>query len=113
MNRTGANRATAFDCAPIILPHSQTMTFDARPEPTVPDEVTRALDLFALVQPVTQEHLAERYRDLLRIWHPHRHASLTNNPRKYMEMYKKGEAMSKEIESAYRVISAWLSRSTP
>jgi hypothetical protein len=86
------------------------MALDAMPEPIVPDEVTRALELFELAQPVTQERVEERYRDLLRIWHPHRYANLTNNPRKYMEMYKKGEVMSKEVESAYRVISAWLSR---
>ena len=89
------------------------MTSDAMPEQAIPDEVTRALELFELAQPVTRERVEERYRDLLRIWHPHRYANLTNNPRKYMEMYKKGEVMSKEVESAYRVISVWLSRSAP
>lgn len=81
------------------------------PEETIPDELARALELFGLAPPVTRERVEERYRDLLRIWHPHRHANLTNNPRKYMEMYKKGEVMTKEVEAAYRVISTWLSRS--
>jgi hypothetical protein len=87
------------------------MTSDAMPEDIIPDEVARALELFELAQPITRVRIEERYRDLLRIWHPHRYANLTNNPRKYMEMYKIGEVMTKVIESAYRVILAWLSRS--
>lgn len=73
-----------------------------------------ALRLFGLAEPFTREQLEERRRALLLTWHPHRFANLTNNPRKYMESYKKGEAMIKEIESAYQVLSAWLaSRQQP
>jgi len=43
-------------------------------------------------------------------WHPHRYASLTNNPRKYMQMYKKGEAMTKEVNAAYDLLAAWLEK---
>ena len=36
----------------------------------------------------------QRYAEARRIWHPARYAGLTNNPGKYMEMYKKGEAQN-------------------
>jgi hypothetical protein len=72
------------------------------------EDITRALSLFGLSEPVTREQLEDRRRKLLATWHPHRYANLTNNPRKYMQMYKKGEEMTKEIESAFQVLSAWL-----
>lgn len=74
-----------------------------------PEDVQRALQLFGLTEPLTRERLEEQRRALLTTWHPPRYASLTNNPRKYMQMYKKGEAMTRDIESAYQVLSAWLS----
>ena len=43
-------------------------------------------------------------KQLLLTWHPHRYANLTNNPKKYMKMYKQGEAMTREIQSAYEVL---------
>jgi inhibitor of KinA sporulation pathway (predicted exonuclease) len=73
------------------------------------EDIDRALHLFGLTEPFTREQLEERRRELLATWHPPRYATLTNNPRKYMQMYKKGEAMTKDIESAYQVLSAWLS----
>lgn len=73
------------------------------------ESIDRALELFGLTEPLTREQLEERRRALLATWHPHRYANLTNNPRKYMQMYKKGEAMTKDVESAYQVLSAWLS----
>lgn len=97
-----------IDWAPVILRDWDAMTSEATPQEAVPEEVARALELFELALPVTQDRVEERYRDLIRIWHPHRYANLTNNPRKYMEMYKKGEVMTKEVESAYRIISSWL-----
>jgi DnaJ-domain-containing protein 1 len=72
------------------------------------DDVNRALELFGLSEPLTQETLEARRRALLATWHPHRYANLTNNPRKYMQMYKKGEAMSKEINAAYDLLRTWL-----
>ena len=70
--------------------------------------ITGALLLFGLSIPFTREALEVRYRNLLTTWHPHRYANLTNNPRKYMHMYKKGEAMTKEVEAAYVLLQAWL-----
>lgn len=67
-----------------------------------------ALRLFELAEPFTREQLEERRHLLLATWHPHRLANLTNNPRKYMESYKKGEAMTKDINAAYDLLVAWL-----
>ena len=72
--------------------------------------VTRALTLFSLEVPFTREALDARRRDLLTMWNPHRYANLTNNPRKYMHMYKKGEAMTREVEAAYALLDRWLQR---
>ncbi|MFM8552790.1 MAG: hypothetical protein ACKOCD_10880 [Nitrospiraceae bacterium] len=74
----------------------------------IPEDIARALQTFGLTDKPTGEELEARKRDLLATWHPHRYANLTNNPRKYMQMYKKGETVTKEIESAYQILSAWL-----
>ena len=68
------------------------------------DEIDRALQLFALIPPVSRQQVDEKRRELLATWHPHRYANLTNNPRRYMQMYKKAEAMTKEIQAAYEVL---------
>ena len=68
------------------------------------ESIDKALKLFELTPPVTQEQLNQRREQLLHIWNPHRFANLTNNPKKYMQMVKKGEAMTKEIEEAYRLL---------
>ena len=70
--------------------------------------IDHALEVFGLSEPLTQERLDEKHRELLTTWNPHRYANLTNNPRKYMQMYKKGEAMTREIREAYRVLAEWL-----
>lgn len=72
------------------------------------EEIERALTVFGLTEPLTRERLEQKHRELLMTWHPHRYASLTNNPRKYMQMYKKGEVMTKEVQAAYELLSAWL-----
>jgi hypothetical protein len=72
------------------------------------EDVEQALHLFGLSEPVTGDMLLQKRRELLATWHPHRYANLTNKPRKYMQMYKKGEAMTKEIEAAYLVLTEWL-----
>jgi hypothetical protein len=74
----------------------------------IPDDVTHAMQLFSLTLPVTREQVDARRRELLATWHPHRYANLTNNPRKYMQMYKKGEAMTKDIQAAYELLVGWL-----
>ena len=70
--------------------------------------ISKALELFELSESLTRGTLEARRRALLATWHPHRYANLTNNPRKYMQMYRKGEAMTKEIEAAYQLLQAWL-----
>lgn len=72
------------------------------------EDIVRALHTFGLTEKPTHEQLESRRKELLATWHPHRYANLTNNPRKYMQMYKKGEAMTKEIESAFQILSVWL-----
>jgi hypothetical protein len=72
------------------------------------EDVEQALAMLGLTQPLTRKQLDERRLDLLATWHPHRYANLTNNPRKYMTMYRKGEAMTKAINAAYRLLVAWL-----
>lgn len=74
----------------------------------VQEDIVRALHTFGLTEQPTREQLESRRKELLTTWYPHRYANLTNNPRKYMQMYKKAEAMTKEIESAFQVLSAWL-----
>ncbi len=73
-----------------------------------PMTIDKALALFGLSDPITSETLDARRRELLTTWHPHRYATLTNNPKKYMKMYTKGEAMTRDIEAAYVVLQAWL-----
>jgi hypothetical protein len=80
-------------------------SFKQPPKPMTHDE---ALQIFGLAEPFTREQLDEKRRELLAVWHPHRFATLTNNPRKYMESYKKGEVMTKQITAAYDLLVAWL-----
>ena len=68
------------------------------------DEIDKALKLLGLTEPYTLETLNNKKEELLVTWHPHRYANLTNNPRKYMQMYKQGEAMTKEIQAAYELL---------
>jgi hypothetical protein len=73
-----------------------------------PLSLDKAREIFGLGDSPTREALDARRRELLALWHPHRYASLTNNPRKYMQMYTKGEAMTREINEAYAQLVAWL-----
>ncbi|MGD9727870.1 MAG: hypothetical protein AB7G68_03195 [Nitrospiraceae bacterium] len=75
----------------------------------MPDEaIANALKLFELTPPVTREQLDRTRDQLLHTWNPHRFANLTNNPKRYMQMVKKGEAMTKEVEAAYSALVNWL-----
>jgi hypothetical protein len=76
----------------------------------VNDSLAKALALFELTEPFTREDLDKKNRELLLTWHPHRYAMVTNNPRKYMQMYKQGEAMTKEINAAYELLLARLEK---
>ena len=77
------------------------------------EDVDRALQVFGLRPPLTRNLLEQKRRELLLTWHPHRYANLTNNPRKYMQMYRRGEAMTKEIHAAYDVLVTWLASREP
>lgn len=70
------------------------------------DDLAQALELFGLTPPVTAKRLTDKRRELLHTWYPARYANLTNNPKKYMQMYKQAEEMTKKIEAAYRLLSA-------
>ncbi|MBX3234898.1 MAG: hypothetical protein KF814_01990 [Nitrospiraceae bacterium] len=74
------------------------------------ETLAKALALFDLPLPVTRDQLDRKHRELLRIWDPHRLANQTNNPKKYMQMVKKGEAMVREIEEAYALLTVQVVR---
>jgi len=70
--------------------------------------IEEAIQLFNLTKPFSKETLTQRYEEARRTWYPSRYAGLTNNPGKYMEMYKKGEAKTKEIKIAYQLLLTYL-----
>jgi hypothetical protein len=72
------------------------------------EDVNHALEVLGLTLPVTPETLDRTKRVLLYTWNPARYANLTNNPKKYMQAYKKAEEMTKLIEAAYALLSAVL-----
>lgn len=74
----------------------------------IPEAVNQAIQTLELTLPLTRERLEARRRELFLLWHPPRYAGLTNNPHKYMEMYKKGELMTKRVDAAYQILLAWL-----
>ena len=76
--------------------------------PVQMNEIHKALELFDLTLPFTRESLNKNYEKARRTWHPARYAGLTNNPGKYMEMYKKGEAKTKEVQEAYKLLLEYL-----
>ena len=72
------------------------------------EDVNHALEVLGLTLPVTPETLARTRRVLLYTWDPARYSNLTNNPKKYMQAYKKAEEMTKLIEASYTLLSALL-----
>jgi hypothetical protein len=72
------------------------------------EDVNHALEVLGLTLPVTAETLARTRRALLYTWNPARYSNLTNNPKKYMQAYKKAEEMTKLIEAAHALLSAVL-----
>ena len=67
--------------------------------------LTKALELFTLTQPYTREQLNQKREELLHTWTPRRFANLTNNPKKYMQAYKKAEDMTRLVEASYALLS--------
>jgi DnaJ-domain-containing protein 1 len=76
----------------------------ATQEPSPATCFEEAMKLLNLTQPFSQDTLTQHYNETRRTWHPSRYAGLTNNPGKYMEMYKKGEAKTKDIQAAYQLL---------
>lgn len=74
----------------------------------IPEEIIRALEVLGLTLPVTTEDLERAKRVQLYTWNPSRYANLTNNPKKYMEAYKKAEEMTKLVEASYALLTAVL-----
>jgi hypothetical protein len=75
---------------------------------TIPEEIARALEVLGLTLPVTTEDLERAKRVQLYTWNPARYSNLTNNPKKYMEAYKKAEEMTKLVEASYALLCAVL-----
>ena len=74
----------------------------------IPKEIVHALELLDLTLPTTREALERAKRVQLYNWEPARYANLTNNPKAYMQNFKKAEEMTKRINAAYALLSAVL-----
>mgnify|MGYP001562084490 CR=1 FL=1 len=72
------------------------------------EDVNHALEVLGLTLPITPETLEQTRRALLHTWNPARYANLTNNPKQYMQSYKKAEEMTTLIEAAYALLLAVL-----
>ncbi len=70
------------------------------------NRLKQALELFALSQPYTREQLNQQRDALLHTWTPRRFANLTNNPKKYMQAYKKAEEMTRLVEASYALLAS-------
>ena len=79
----------------------------------IPKEIAHALEILELTLPITSEDLERAKRVQLYNWNPARYSNLTNNPKKYMQAYKKAEEMTKLIEAAHALLSAVLVPDTP
>ena len=71
-------------------------------------EVAHALEILGLTLPVTSDDLERARRVQLYNWNPARYSNLTNNPKAYMQAYKKAEEMTKVVEASYALLSALL-----
>lgn len=71
-------------------------------------DVIHALEVLGITLPVTSEDLERARRVQLYTWDPARYANLTNNPKQYMQAYKKAEEMTRKIKAAYTLLTAVL-----
>ena len=78
-----------------------------------PPHIQRAMQVFNLEGSFSLEDLNHRYEQAKRTWDPGRYAGHTNNPRHYMQMYKKGELKTKELHSAFNLLQAFLESKGP
>lgn len=72
------------------------------------EDVNHALEVLGITLAITPEALAQTRRTLLHTWNPARYANLANNPKQYMQSYKKAEEMTALIEAAYALLSVVL-----
>jgi len=87
-------------------------------QPQSPLTFEQALVLFEMIESElhavgSRNRLEEKRETLLLTWHPARYANLTNNPKKYMKMYKQGESMTKEIRAAFELLAKRLETNEP
>lgn len=69
-------------------------------------DVAHALEILDLTLPITTEDLERAKRVQLYNWNPTRYAGLTNNPKQYMQQFRKAEEMTRTVEAAYALLSA-------
>lgn len=69
-------------------------------------DISHALEILDLTLPITTEDLERAKRVQLYNWNPTRYAGLTNNPKQYMQHFRKAEEMTRTVEAAYALISA-------
>jgi hypothetical protein len=69
-------------------------------------DVAHALEVLDLTLPITTKDLERAKRVQLYNWNPTRYAGLTNNPKQYMQQFRKAEEMTRTVEAAYALISA-------
>jgi len=77
-------------------------------EDVIHKEIAHALEILELTLPVTSEDLERARRVQLYTWNPARFSNLTNNPKQYMQAYKKAEEMTKLVEASYALLSVML-----
>ena len=71
-------------------------------------DVAHALEILGLTLPITAEDLERAKRVQLYNWNPTRYAGLTNNPKQYMQQFRKAEEMTRTVEAAYLLLTAVL-----
>ena len=77
-------------------------------EDVIHKEIAHALEILELTLPVTSDDLERARRVQLYTWNPARFSNLTNNPKQYMQAYKKAEEMTKLVEASYALLSVML-----
>ena len=77
-------------------------------DPITEQDVAHALEILGLTLPITTEDLERAKRVQLYNWNPARYAGLTNNPKQYMQQFRKAEEMTRTVEAAYMLLMAVL-----
>lgn len=77
-------------------------------DPITEQDVAHALEILGLTLPITTEDLERAKRVQLYNWNPTRYAGLTNNPKQYMQQFRKAEEMTRTVDAAYMLLTAVL-----